>query len=144
VPVHVFFTPRADQQAGLLRRPQRGRVADFIGELKSQGCAALGYRLTGDVPLNHLCVRHLGANLRVVVAFKSPIEAWVLLVGPHDEGDPGLDVYTELYALVGQQPADSAARRKPPCCDEVGAAPVLSTVAEDLADRAVKLRQTRR
>ena len=41
-----------------------------------------------------------------------------MLVGRHDDQDPVLNVYAELYWLVGVEPPDSAGRDKPPCCDE--------------------------
>jgi hypothetical protein len=66
-----------------------------------------------------LCVRHLTGSLRIVVAFETPERAWVLLVGPHDEKDPVLNVYSELYLLIGVEPPDNVGRGKPPCCDEL-------------------------
>ena len=35
-------------------------------------------RLSGAAPLDHLCVKHLGGSLRVVVAFEGPHRAWIL------------------------------------------------------------------
>jgi hypothetical protein len=40
----------------------------------------------------------------VVVAFETPQRAWVLLVGPHHGQDPVLNVYGELYRLLGIEP----------------------------------------
>jgi len=48
--------------------------------LAAEGCAALAYRLAGDPPLDHLCVKHLEGHLRVIVAFESDERAWILLV----------------------------------------------------------------
>lgn len=139
----VQFTDRADQQAHALNKKQREQVAALIRQLRSQGCAALDYRLTGDTPVERLCVKHLGRNLRAVVAFRSPREAWVLLVGPHTR-DPGMDVYGELYELVGFIPPDSERRRKPPCCENADVPPLLDDdQVESLVDRAVQLRKTR-
>lgn len=116
----------------------------MIRQLRSQGCAALDYRLTGDTPVERLCVKHLGRELRAVVAFRSPREAWVLLVGQHAR-DPGMDVYAELYELVGFTPPDSERRRKPPCCENAAAPPLLDDEqVENLVDRAIRLRKTRR
>ena len=39
-------------------------------------------------------------------------------VGPHDDDDQIMDIYTELYRLLGVDPRDAAGRLKPPCCDE--------------------------
>lgn len=137
-------TPRAEQQIDQLRTAQMKQLAAFVKELESRGCAALGYRLTGDDPLAHLCVKHLGGSLRAVVAFERSDRAWLLLVGPHDDGDPGIDVYTELYRMVGFQPPDSVKRTKPPCCGDGGEAPKMGKVAEELADSATQLRRRRR
>ena len=137
-------TPRADQQVNGLRGIQIRQLAGFVKDLESRGCAALGYRLTGDEPLDHLCVKHLGGQLRVVVAFERADRAWLLLVGPHDDSDPYIDVYTELYQLVGLRPPDSTKRTKPPCCGKTGEPPALGEAAEELADRAVKMRMRRR
>jgi len=54
----------------------------------------------------------------VVVAFEGQQRAWILLVGRHDDQEPVLNVYAELYRLLGVEPPDNAGRDKPPCCDE--------------------------
>jgi hypothetical protein len=140
VTIEVVETPRAEQQVGRLRNRQRRAYESFLDELQAQGCAALGYRLTGDRPLEHLCVKHLVGQLRVVVAFESTDVAWVLLVGPHEDSDPGIDVYTELYFLVGLEAPPAAKRTKPSCCDADGVAPFPAEGASELANRATKLR----
>lgn len=61
--------------------------------------------------------------MRVVVAFETPQQAWILLIGPHDAQDPALNVYAELYRLLGAEPPPDADRDKPPCCDEAGDRP---------------------
>lgn len=114
MPTAVLATPRADQQIQGLDRKQAKKFDEFLDDLAAQGCAALAYRLSGPTPLDHLCVKHLGGSLRVVVAFESPQRAWVLLVGPHHDRDPILNVYTELYRLLGVEPPDAAGRTKPP------------------------------
>lgn len=84
--------------------------------------ATMGYRLTGPDPLPRLCVKHLRGQDRVVVAFSAGgDEAWVLLVAPHRENDPGRNVYDLLYQLAGVQQPEQARRTKPPCCDELTA-----------------------
>ena len=103
----------------------------------------MGYRLTGPLPIERLCVTHLNGPLRVVVAFTAD-EAWVVLVGLHD-GDPGMNVYAELYALAGASPPDGAGRAKPSCCGPDGAAPELDDDAvQDLVDRARRLARQQR
>jgi hypothetical protein len=59
----------------------------------------------------------------VVVAFETPQRAWILLVGPHNDHDPVLNVYAELYRLLGAGPPLDARRAKPPRCDEIGELP---------------------
>ncbi len=80
----------------------------------------------------------------MVVAFECPKRAWILLIGPHDDNDPGMDVYTELYALAGITTPPTARRTKPPCCHADGVAPFLADEVRELADRAVTIRNTRR
>ncbi len=67
--------------------------------MRRKGNASGRVRLTGDVA-EHLCVRHLSGRLRVVVAFRMPELTAVVLIGPHDDTDPGIDVHTQLYALA--------------------------------------------
>lgn len=144
MPVEVKATPRADQQIAGLDRTHKRTLNGFLDDLAARGCRALGYRLSGPTPVNHMCVKHLRGSLRVVVAFENPDRAWILLVGRHDDQDPVLNVYAELYRLLGVEPRDSAGRDKPPCCDEgVGLPPVLGTAVAEFAEQAVKARRTR-
>jgi hypothetical protein len=81
----------------------------------------------------------------VVVAFETPQRAWILLVGPHDDRDPVLNVYAELYRLLGMEPPLEAGRGKPPCCEEAADLPlVLGDTLGEILDRAARLRRTRR
>lgn len=74
---------------------------------------------------------HLARRLRVVVAFESEDSVTILLVGPHKDEDPFIDVYAQLYRLANLDIAPSGERKKPPCCDgEDGSAPVVEV--EDL------------
>lgn len=139
--IEVFETARASQQVATLDGRHRKTYRSFLDELTASGCRALAYRLTGAL-LDHLCVKHLRGNLRVVVGFSDVRRAWILLVGPHDMSDPGIDVYRALYAIAGHEPEPEARRTKPPCCLPDGTAP-SSSAADQLADRAVAIRQTR-
>lgn len=130
MPTEVIATPRAEQQIALLDRSH---------------ARALAYRLSGSTPVDRMCVKHLRGTLRVVVAFERADRAWVLLVGPHDDRDPVLNVYGELYRLLGVEPPDAAGRDKPPCCGEDTALPpILGATVTEIADRAAKVRRTRR
>jgi hypothetical protein len=92
MPTEVLATSRADQQiAGLTRRPAK-TFDGFLDDLAPRGCQALAYRLSGDPPIDHLCVKHFRDSLCVVVGFEEPRKAWILLVGPHDDHDPVLNV----------------------------------------------------
>jgi hypothetical protein len=92
-----------------------------------------------------MCVKHLRGSLRVVVAFEKPGRAWILLVGRHDSQDPALDVYAELFRLLGVEPPDSAGRDKPPCCEEAtDLPPVLGDAVTEFVERAARARRTRR
>jgi hypothetical protein len=65
------------------------------------------------------------------------------LVGPHDDQDPVLNVYSELYRLLDIEPSADAGRSKPPCCEPEGEPPILGDVLADILDRAAKFRRTR-
>jgi hypothetical protein len=83
--------------------------------------------------------------LRVVVAFKDASEALILLIGPHVRDDPGMDIYTLLYELMGISPPNGQGRAKPPCCDADTGLPVeLETLLEELVERARRLAGARR
>jgi hypothetical protein len=144
MPTEVLVTSRADQQIASLTRRNTKTFDGFLDDLAARGCQALAYRLSGDSPIDHICVKHLRGSLRVVVAFETPSRAWVLLVGPHDDQDPLVNVYAELYRLLGVEPTPESGRDKPPCCDAAdGQPPVLGDALTEILDRAAKLRKTR-
>jgi hypothetical protein len=137
--VGVEETLIANRQARLLRGPARKAYDRFLDDLQSRGCAALQYRVTGPDELPYLCVAHLRAADRAVVAFVSPSRAWVLLVGRHTD-NPATDVYELLYAWAGARPEPETRRRKPACCDRTGAAPVAGVyIVESLVWAAKRL-----
>jgi hypothetical protein len=142
--MEVVSTRRAQQQAGDLDRTHTLAYRAFVDDLARNGCAALGYRLTGPVPISRMCVKHLRGAIRIVVAFESPRRACILLVGPHNDGDPNRDVYSELYALLGAAPPEASGRSKPPCCGEDGRPPRLGDDLADLIIRVAKQRRPRR
>jgi hypothetical protein len=144
MPTEVLVTSRADQQIASLTRRNTKTFDAFLDDLAARGCQALAYRLSGDSPIDHICVKHLRGSLRVVVAFETPSRAWVLLVGPHDDQDPVVNVYAEIYRLLGVEPTPESGRDKPPCCDAAGGQPpVLGDALTEISDRAAKLRRTR-
>ena len=61
-----------------------------------------------------------------------------LLVGPHRDDDPQIDVYTELYDLAGLARPPIGRRTKPPCCalDDKKPPIVAADVVDDLVRRA--------
>jgi hypothetical protein len=138
VPV-VRSTPIADRQIASLRGARRRAYLSFEQELACRGCAALGYRLTGDEPLSSLCVKHLRGTDRVVVAFTGE-EAWVILVGPHVDGDRAADVYTALYELAGVSPPTQS-RTKPPCCHDEEPPDLDEIVVQDLVHRVREMQR---
>lgn len=142
MPTEVIATSRADQQIAELDNTHAKAFDDFLDDLAAQGCQALGYRLSGPTPVDHMCVKHLRGSLRVVVAFEETGRAWILLVGRHEAQDPALDVYAELYRLLGVEPPDSARRDKPPCCDEsTELPPVLGDAVTEFVERAARVRR---
>jgi hypothetical protein len=141
VPVAASLTLLAQQQVNNLRTRDRRAYDQFLATLRARGCEALRYRLAGEGLLERLCVVHLTGRLRVVVAFESAAAATVLLVGPHADDDPFLDVYSQLYALAGLDSPPTAQRRKPPCCEgEDRSPPILNIeLLDDLVRRAREL-----
>lgn len=137
----VRSTPIADRQIAALRGVRRRAYLSFEQDLARRGCAALGYRLTGDEPLSSLCVKHLRGTDRAVVAFTGE-EAWVVLVGPHLDGDRAVDVYTELYRLAGVS-APTQPRTKPPCCHDDAPPYLDEAVVHDLVRNVREMRSGR-
>jgi len=82
MPTEVLATLRAEQQIGRLSRKQSRAFENFLNDLSAGGCRALAYWLSGQAPIDHLCVKHIIGSLRVVVAFETPHRAWILSAGP--------------------------------------------------------------
>ncbi len=138
--VEVRATPLANKIIEELPRRARRAYDQFEADLAARGCAALAYRLSGDL-LDHLCVAHLTGTMRVIVAFESAELAYVVLVGNHDDSRPPLDVYQQLYAQAGHEPPDQAGRDKPPCCDtKTGEPPPVSGWLDELLGRMRRFR----
>ena len=72
IPAELLVTSRADQQIASLTRRNTKTFNGFLDDLAARGCQALAYRLSGDSPIDHTCVKHLRGSLRVVVAFETP------------------------------------------------------------------------
>jgi len=140
VATSTFVTERAAQQIGRLRKKERRSYDQFLLALRARGCASLNYRLSGDDLVSKVCVAHLSGVLRVVVAFSSRKVATILLVGPHDNKDPFMDVYSQLYELAGLTEPPSVERAKPPCCEEEDGSPPVAD-GELLADLVGRARQ---
>ncbi len=117
-------------------------VVNFLTQVATEGCSALGYRLTGGYPLEKICVKHLVATLRVAVSFDAIDHVWILLIGHHDSLNPSRDIYATLYRMAEVE-VPSAARTKPACCEPDGLPP-MHDQAELLADKMLMLRRTRR
>ena len=133
MPVEVVETTLAARQSDRLRGPRLRAYQAFLDDLAARGCAALAYRVTGPDPLPYLCVKHLRGADRVVVAFAHADRAWIVLVGTHDDSDPGRNVYDMLSELAGVRPPDDQKRTKPRCCEEpTGAAPIADAERIDL------------
>lgn len=142
MPIEVTMTRPAADARDRLHRQQRRAYDSWLADLRSNGCAAMGYRMHGEL-VERLCVKHLGRNLRAIVAFPSPISATIVLLGPHDDKSPLADVYTQLYELAGITPPEGN-RTKPACCGDDGGPPEGSEVASELADRIHLLAKARR
>ncbi len=87
--------------------------------------------MTGPAPLRQLCVKHLRADDRVIVAFEGDVRAWIILVGAHIDDEPQRNIYDLLYALAGVAPEVDEKRTKPRCCGDSGFPPKVDTVVID-------------
>ncbi len=132
--VEVHATPLANKIIKDLPRGSRAAYDQFEADLARRGCAALAYRLSGDV-LEHLCVVHLAGAIRVIVAFESAEVAYVVLVGNHD--DRGTRRWTSTAGCTRWLGASHRRRLagQPPCCDtESGEPPVDAGLLGNPAD----------
>jgi hypothetical protein len=140
VATSTLTTERAAQQVDQLRKKERRSYDQFLSALRARGCASLNYRLSGDDLLSKICVAHLAGALGVVFAFSAHDVATILLVGPHDDQDPFMDVYSQLYGFAGLTAAPVAERTKPPCCEAQDGKPTIPN-DELLADLVTRARQ---
>lgn len=76
----------------------------------------------------------------MVVAFFAHNVANILLVGPHDNSDPFMDVYAQLYELAGLDEPPIGERTKPPCCGSQDGRPRIPD-GDQLAGLAHRARQ---
>jgi hypothetical protein len=116
-----------------LRGPARTRYEQWLARLKSEGCAALDYRLTG-ARLNRFCVRHLYGRWRAVVAFETARRSCIIALGQHRDDHP-FDIYAQLYELLGEQ-VPTGRRSKPACCERSGQPATIEGKLDDLYDQA--------
>lgn len=139
-PFEVWRTPIGEQDYRKLRADVKRVVESKEQALGREGCAAADYRLSGE-SADRFCVVHLMRDWRMVVGFPAPIEVAVLLIGRHVRGS-SIDVYTRFYRGLGIG-VPSAQRKKPPCCDEAGMAPVDTDAVERIAAGTKRLAQGR-
>lgn len=130
MPNRVGRTSLAEGRIRNLRTDVGRRIEEIEQRLRDHGCQAADYRLTGE-HVDRLCVVHVDGirgGWRVVVAFPEPDAVVVLYVGRHDPRR-GLDLYRELYEVVGIA-VPAGPRTRPPCCDEAGYPPIDDAVLE--------------
>jgi len=140
-PFDVWLTREAAEDVKALRGAQARAVKQARAELQRIGCRAAHYRLSG-ADVEHFCVLKLRDNFRMVLLFPADDEVAVLLVGPHERENPGLDVYRRLYEALGVEVPDDEHRR-PACCED-GQPPVDPKLLERLLDRTKELTQQKR
>lgn len=134
----VRQTPLATSRVTGLRGPNLRAYNAFLDALAHERCAAMGYRLTGPV-IERLCVKHVRGRIRAVVTFSLDDVAWVLLVGEH-LFDSEVNVYDELYRLVGHRPEPGAKRTKPPCCDDAESTPSDAFGEDEVMELVARMR----
>ena len=133
----VWPTPIATDDIDELHGDVRAAAKRKRRELELRGCDAADYRLSG-ADVEHICVVVLPRRHRMVIAFPAEEEVTILLVGPHDEMNPELNVYTRLYeSLEIEVPTDE--RRKPQCCAD-GQPSVDADLVDKFLEGSKKLR----
>lgn len=137
----VWPTPLASEDLKALRGEHARAAKEARARLERRGCAAAGYRLSGAA-VERICSLKLRDNWRMLVFFPAEDEVAILLVGPHDRENPGLDVYTRLYELLSIEVPDEEHRR-PPCCAD-GQPPVDAELLDGVIDRTRELTRERR
>lgn len=139
----VFPTPVGDRQLRALRGETRRRAKQAMDDLERRGCEAAHWRLEGD-EVERICVIDLGRDWRMLVAFPSPTEVVVLLVGRHLDRRPAIDVYRRLFDGIGIGLPTAVERQgHPPCCP-TGDPPIDRAVVDRLLARAKELRRAGR
>lgn len=132
----VWRTPIGERDYRKLRADVKRAAESKEQALAREGCAAADYRLSGAAA-DRFCALHLMRDWRIVVGFPAPAEVAVLPIGRHIRGSR-LDVYGRLYRSLGID-VPSAQRKKPPCCDDTGAAPVEMQTVERTVSRTKAL-----
>ncbi len=142
--ISVNITRPAAEFRDAMHKRERKVYKAWYEDFERRGCAAMGYRMYGD-GIDRLCVRHLNDNLRVIVVFESRKEATIVALGPHDESDQRLNVYSQVYAAA-EVDRPVGKRTKPSCCDDEGFPPDDAELAERLAAniRAIEATMRRR
>jgi hypothetical protein len=126
----VWRTPIGEEDYRTLRADVQQVVDSKEDALARDGCAAADYRLSGE-SADRFCSLHLMRDWRMIVGFPAPQEVAVLLVGRHIHGSQR-DVYERFYRGLGIS-IPSVRRKKPPCCEETGIAPVDTEAVQRIA-----------
>jgi hypothetical protein len=126
----VWRTPIGEEDYRKLRADVQQVVGSKEDALAREGCAAADYRLSGALA-DRFCSLHLMRDWRMIVGFPAPKEVAILLIGRHIHGSHR-DVYGRFYSSLGIT-VPSAQRKKPPCCEETGTAPVDADAVQRIA-----------
>lgn len=126
----VWRTPIGEEDYRKLRADVQQVVDSKEDALARDGCAAADYRLSGALA-DRFCSLHLMRDWRMTVGFPAPGEVAVLLVGRHIRGSQR-DLYGRFYSGLGIS-VPSVQRKKPPCCEETGIAPVDAKAVQRIA-----------
>lgn len=137
----VGITPTGQRSVDALRGKARDSYDEVLFRLASEGCRAASYRLTGPI-VEHICSVPLYGRYRALVCFPDEERVVILLVGEHVRRSPELDVYRQLYRLLGlEEPAEE--RTKPPCCEDDADTPVDPDLLDRFEAAARKLQPRR-
>ena len=122
----VGFSPAATAERKNLPAPVRAVMTKIVDRFYDEGCRAMGYALTGDLPWPKFCCTHFASNWRIICAFPSPSQIVVVKIAPHTgESDPYLDMAVSL-----EEPPNTEPVKKGQCCED-GVAPILTADEAD-------------
>jgi hypothetical protein len=122
--VATIPTRLAAKQIAELHGKPRASFLLAAGDIRREGCAAAGVRLTGAA-LSAICRLDLYGPWRLLTVFEAPDRCILLVVAEHTRTE---NPYQLIYDVLGIS-VPTGPRTKPACCDNHGQPPVDADLA---------------